>query len=92
VNFEKEFAQVVREVVEPMLTEALERMEERLAARLVAPPPPELMSQADVAKYLRVVPRTVQRMVTRGELPEPIRIGGCVRWRRADLDALTEAR
>jgi excisionase family DNA binding protein len=89
---EAQLAQIVRHAVEPMLTEALERLEERLAARLVAPQPPELLSQADVAKYLRVVPRTVARMQKRGELPEPVRFGGCVRWRRADLDALMEAR
>jgi len=92
VGLEDRLAELVRAALEPMLTEHLDRLETRLAERHQPVLPPALMTLDDVAAHLRVVPRTVQRMVARGELPAPVQIGpNCVRWRRADLDALTEA-
>jgi excisionase family DNA binding protein len=40
----------------------------------------------EVAELIGVHPRTVWRLVSSGDLPEPIRIGPkIVRWRLADL-------
>lgn len=32
-------------------------------------------------------PRHIERLATRRLMPAPVRIGGLVRWRRADLEA-----
>ena len=90
--------QLVRDAIEPMLTARLSDLEERLAARLasvVQPPPadtaPRLLTQKDVAKYLRVAPRTVTRMLAADKLPPPIQVSpGCSRWRKEDIDKRLE--
>lgn len=45
----------------------------------------ELLTVGDVAKMLRVSSRSVWRMKSRGEIPEPVRLGGNVRWRKGDI-------
>jgi|APSaa5957512535_1039671.scaffolds.fasta_scaffold296394_1 predicted DNA-binding transcriptional regulator AlpA len=47
-----------------------------------------LMSRRQLAAYLAVSPTTVDRMTKRGDLPEPIRFGGVVRWDVKKIDAL----
>lgn len=48
----------------------------------------KLLTKKDVARYLRVSVRTVERMVNRGELREPIRYSlRTLRWRLEDLQA-----
>ena len=100
MNLDERLSQLVRDALEPMLTARLNDLEERLLERLeglvqelpgdAAPP---LLTQKDVANYLRVAPRTVQRMVAAGELPPPIRLSpGCSRWRRGDIDAHLDGR
>jgi len=37
------------------------------------------------AKMLCVSPRTFQRLVKQGRLPQPIRLGAAVRWRIEDI-------
>ncbi len=50
-------------------------------------PPPEFLTEADVAALLQISARTVRRRVSEGKLPAPIRVSpGRVRWRRQDLE------
>jgi predicted DNA-binding transcriptional regulator AlpA len=52
----------------------------------VSPPlPPELLTAPQVAALLGVSPRLVWRLAERGELPRPLHIRRCSRWRRADV-------
>jgi len=44
------------------------------------------MTVQDVAQYLNVDPKTVYRMVNRGELPG-FKVGGSWRFQKDDLDA-----
>ena len=91
MNLDDRIAQLVRDVVEPMLTERFERLEERIAE--LAVPPPALLTREDVASLLGIAPRTVQRMVASGDFPRPIPItSGRARWRRSDIDAWLEQR
>ena len=97
MNLEGRLSDIVRDAIEPMLTAGLNDLEERLLARLegLVPPPeaPALLTQAEVARLLRVAPRTLQRMVAAGEFPAPIRISpGRSRWRRSVVDAGLEER
>lgn len=97
-----DLSQIVRDVLEPMLAEHLNHLEERLVERVagvveshlacqtLAPP---LLTQADVARHLKVCPRTLQRMISVGEFPPPIPISPSrSRWRQADVDAWLEGR
>lgn len=50
---------------------------------------PELLTVRDVARRLRVAPRTVWRWSKTGELPPPLRLGPTrrtVRWKAVDID------
>jgi predicted DNA-binding transcriptional regulator AlpA len=49
---------------------------------------PSLITVKDVAAMLSISRTSVWRYVNKGRLPEPIRIEGAVRWRRADIEAL----
>jgi len=74
------------------LEEMTDHFADMLAARLKAPPPTEglgsmLMTKAQVALELQCSGRTVDRWCEEGLLPEPLQIGGSVRWMRADLEA-----
>jgi len=44
-----------------------------------------LLSVDQLARLLDVSVRTVWRLRDAGKLPPPLRIGGGVRWRRADI-------
>lgn len=50
-----------------------------------------LMSVQDLALMMRVSTRTIWRLHSGGKLPQPIRIGGSVRWRRPDVVAWLQA-
>lgn len=50
----------------------------------------QLLTVREVAALLGLGVSSVWRNVKRGTLPEPVRIGGATRWRRADLAALIE--
>lgn len=45
-----------------------------------------LLTVRQLAELLQVSTRTVWRMQSAGELPEPIRISHRVRWRRDDVE------
>ncbi|TWT41393.1 helix-turn-helix transcriptional regulator [Botrimarina hoheduenensis] len=53
--------------------------------------PSSLLSAHQVAALLQVSTRTVWRLLSSGELIEPLRVRGNTRWRRAELDAWIEA-
>ncbi|MDX2199399.1 MAG: helix-turn-helix domain-containing protein [Phycisphaerae bacterium] len=46
---------------------------------------PLTLTIEELARELRCSPRHVRRMVERGELPEPKRVGKLLRWPRAEL-------
>lgn len=45
-----------------------------------------LLSLSEVAKILGVCVRSVRRVIARGELPQPVRIGRSVRLFRRDVE------
>jgi excisionase family DNA binding protein len=45
-----------------------------------------LLNAQQLAMILDVSQRTIWRLRDTGRLPRPIRIGGAVRWRRADVE------
>ncbi len=99
MNLERRLSELVRDALEPMITARLNDLEERLVERLAglvqtprdAAPP--LLTQKDLATYLKVTPRTLQRTITAGEFPPAIRISpGRARWRQADIDTWLEER
>lgn len=49
--------------------------------------PQRMIDVREVATILSVSTRSVWRLVSRGELPQPIRFGRNVRWRCADIEA-----
>ena len=51
----------------------------------------ELIDVSRIARLLDVSTRTVWRMVRRGELHEPFKVGGGTRWRRAEIDRWLDA-
>ncbi|MGD9721457.1 MAG: helix-turn-helix transcriptional regulator [Pirellulales bacterium] len=42
---------------------------------------PLLVTAAEVAHLLGVSPRTLWRQLSAGQIPQPVRFGGTVRWR-----------
>lgn len=46
---------------------------------------PILITADDLAAMLKVSTRTLWRLLAKGELPEPVRIGGSTRWRLDDV-------
>ena len=54
-------------------------------------PPSLLLSAQILGKRLGVSVRTLWRLRSSGKLPRPVRLGGAVRWRSADIDAWVAA-
>lgn len=52
--------------------------------------PGELMTVEEVAALLGKSPRTVWRLVSSGEVPAPLKLGGSTVWRRADVQAMID--
>ena len=50
-----------------------------------------LLNVGQVADKLGVSPRTVWRLVSGGKLPQPVAIGRCRRWHRADVEAFVDS-
>jgi predicted DNA-binding transcriptional regulator AlpA len=44
-----------------------------------------LITAADVAAMLKVSVRTLWRLRSAGQIPEPVRLGGAVRWRLDEI-------
>lgn len=51
---------------------------------------PRMIDVTEVATILKVSKRTVWRLVSSGELPQPIRFGRNVRWKLEDVEAWIE--
>ncbi len=49
------------------------------------PAEPLLIAAADFARLLDVSTRTLWRLRSSGELPQPVRFGGTVRWRLEEV-------
>jgi excisionase family DNA binding protein len=62
----------------------------RLLAWAERPEHPDLMSVKEVAAKIGTSVRTVWRMVSSGELVQPVKIGGLSRWRRSDIQAMMD--
>jgi len=45
----------------------------------------KLYSSREFAEALSISPRTLRRLLTRGELPHPIKVGGQLRWYAEDV-------
>lgn len=41
----------------------------------------QLLSAKALAKMLSLSPRTIWRLRSSGKLPEPVKVGGAIRWR-----------
>ncbi|MDO5706053.1 MAG: helix-turn-helix domain-containing protein [Paracoccus sp. (in: a-proteobacteria)] len=48
---------------------------------------PLLMKDTEVARFLGMSKASVWRLTRNGKLPQPIRIGGMTRWKRAEIEA-----
>jgi len=46
---------------------------------------PCLIAAADLARLLNVSTRTLWRLRSAGQLPQPVRLGGVVRWRLEEI-------
>ena len=46
---------------------------------------PLLITASKLAALLEISTRTLWRLQSAGRLPEPVRLGGAVRWRREDI-------
>ena len=46
---------------------------------------PCLIAAADLARLLNVSTRTLWRLRSAGQVPQPIRLGGVVRWRLEEI-------
>ena len=51
-----------------------------------APPVEQLLDLPALAEYVQLAPSTIRQLRTAGDGPRAIRLGGSVRWRRADVD------
>ena len=49
---------------------------------------PALMRAPEVATLLAISRPMVYKMTTAGQLPKPVEIGTCRRWRRPDIEAV----
>lgn len=59
---------------------------------IVSPEASTLMLSAQMlAKRLAISVRTLWRLRSAGKIPPPIRLGGAVRWRTADIEAWVAA-
>lgn len=57
----------------------------------VSSPVALLVTARDVAAMLGVSTATVWRLRSAGKLPPPLKVGGAVRWRKADIEAWVRA-
>ena len=47
--------------------------------------PSELVSATELAELLSISERSLYRLKSTNQLPEPIKLGGCVRWRLTEI-------
>jgi excisionase family DNA binding protein len=56
-----------------------------------SPSEPLLITAEEFAELMQVSVRSVWRLRSAGEIPEPVRIGGTIRWRREEVLQWIEA-
>jgi predicted DNA-binding transcriptional regulator AlpA len=61
-------------------------LKEQAAGMLLEP----LLTTSDLERLLKVDRRTITRLVKRGELPAPLKLGGSNRWRVQDIKAVID--
>ena len=49
------------------------------------------LNAKQAAAMLNISVRQLWRLNSTGQVPKPIRLGNCVRWRKAELEAFVEA-
>jgi len=60
-----------------------------MTARLATPDPdgsPGYMKKPEVAQFFGISTRSLERLVSRGEFPAPVRLGRLVRWPRVIVE------
>jgi predicted DNA-binding transcriptional regulator AlpA len=50
-----------------------------------------LLTVEQVAEFVQLSPRAIWRLRSKGWIPDPIRVGSAVRWRRSEIVAWVEA-
>jgi len=50
----------------------------------------KLLTAEDLAKVFQVTRKTISNWLIRGAIPRPVKIGGVVRWRRSDIEAMLD--
>ena len=60
-----------------------ESLKEQAVSMLFEP----LLTTSDLQRLLKVERKTITRLVKRGELPMPLKLGGSNRWRPEDISA-----
>lgn len=53
---------------------------------------PSLISLATFSQLMGISKRSLQRLLTQGKLPTPVRLGRCLRWVRKEVDAWIAAK
>ena len=46
----------------------------------------EVLTADDVSKQLKISKRTLWRLVSKGDIPKPIKFGGNVRWSKKNME------
>lgn len=69
------------------MSETLTTTGDRIAGRDRAPVDAALLDVNQVAATCGCAARTVYRLSDAGRMPQPVRFGSLVRWRRVELDA-----
>lgn len=49
-----------------------------------------MLTAEEIARLVNCSPRTVHRLADDGVIPQPVRIGGMLRWRRPDIECWIE--
>lgn len=49
-----------------------------------------MLTADEIARVVNCSPRTVHRLADDGVIPQPVRIGGMLRWRRPDIEGWIE--
>ena len=45
-----------------------------------------LMTAKEISERLRLSPRSIWRMRDAGQMPEPLKLGGSIRWRSDEIE------
>lgn len=63
---------------------------DREKGRDVVPVELAMLTADEIARVVNCSPRTVHRLADEGVIPQPVRIGGMLRWRRPDIEGWIE--